>query len=232
MTEGYHELAFAADWGFRALVTTRLAGSYSTSGDEAVGEVMGRWRALRGALSQAGGRFVTASQVHGVRVIEYPAGWSGWLRGDSGDGHLLMERGMSAAVTVADCVPVFVAHPSGRGALLHAGWRGTAGGILPACLRRMGELGLPAAELRVHLGPAICQECYEVGPEVATRLTGSDHEHPTRVDLRGILADQARSLGVRVVSASGECTRCDNELFFSHRGGDAGRQLGVLATPA
>jgi len=40
------------------------------------------------------------------------------------------ERGIALAVGVADCVPVFIAHPSGIVALVHSGWRGTAGRIL------------------------------------------------------------------------------------------------------
>jgi polyphenol oxidase len=35
-------------------------------------------------------------------------------------------------------------------------------------------------------------------------------------------------LGVREITISERCTRCDNDRFFSHRAGDAGRQLGVM----
>jgi hypothetical protein len=48
------------------------------------------------------------------------------------------------------------------------------------------------------------------------------------VDLRGVLAAQARAAGVRDVRTSPHCTRCDNALYFSHRAGDPGRQLGVI----
>jgi hypothetical protein len=37
--------------------------------------------------------------------------------------------------------------------------------------------------------------------------------------------------GVRRISQSEHCTRCDNALFYSHRAGDAGRQVGVLIAP-
>ena len=132
-------------------------------------------------------------------------------------------------MTVADCVPVFVGHPSGAFALLHSGWRGTAAGILPAALERLRALGVAPAELRVHTGPAICGACYEVSPDVAAELTGRRPDAATCVDLRAIIADQARAAGVRAISSSPECTRCDNALLFSHRAGDAGRQLGVMA---
>ena len=228
----YDEIDVFADWGVRALTTTRAAGSFSVAGEEPVGAVMGRWAALRDALGAAGRRFATASQVHGARILVHDGGWSGWLRSDAADGHLAAAGATSCAVTVADCVPVFVAHPSGAVALLHAGWRGTAAGILPAAVRLLGDRGLAAADLRVHAGPAICGRCYEVSPDVHAEITGRAVERPTTVDLRSVLGDQARAAGVRHYSASARCTRCDNDRFYSHRAGDAGRQLGVMATPA
>ena len=228
----YDEIPVFADWGIRAFTTTRQAGSFSVAGAEPVGEVMGRWSRLRTALGAAGRRFATASQVHGAAIVVHGGGWAGWLRGDGADGHLTREAATSFAVTVADCVPVFVAHPSGAAALLHAGWRGTVARILPEAIRLFGDAGLAPGDLRVHTGPSICGRCYEVSPDVYQQLTGRAAPGPAPVDLRAVLADQALSLGVRAISASERCTRCDQDRFFSHRGGDAGRQLGVMATPA
>jgi YfiH family protein len=229
--EPYEEIPAFADWGFRALTTTRAAGSFSVAGPEAVGEVMARWSRLRESLGPAGARFATASQVHGKHVLVHGPHWQGWLRADGADGHFSAERATSFAVTVADCVPVFVAHPRGAAALLHSGWRGTVAGILGAALRRFSAAGLPTSELRVHLGPAICGRCYEVSPDVHFQLTQRTVDAPTPVDLRAVIAAQAHAAGVRDITRSERCTRCDNDRFFSHRAGDAGRQLGVLATP-
>jgi copper oxidase (laccase) domain-containing protein len=135
------------------------------------------------------------------------------------------------AVTVADCVPVFLAHPSGATAILHSGWRGTAARITERAIRRLHALGLAPADVRLHCGPAICGQCYEVSADVALQLTGRDPGHAVTVDLRAIIVDQARALGVRHVSSSALCTRCDNDRLFSHRAGDAGRQLGVIHSP-
>ncbi|MGA1310150.1 MAG: laccase domain-containing protein [Gemmatimonadaceae bacterium] len=49
---------------------------------------------------------------------------------------------------------------------------------------------------------------------------------------RALLGEQARSLGVGRWSADLECTRCDNDRFFSHRAGDIGRQIGVIVRSA
>jgi hypothetical protein len=139
---------------------------------------------------------------------------------------------MAAAVTVADCVPVYVAHPGGATALLHSGWRGTVAGILARAVAALSASGLASADLRVLLGPSICGRCYEVSPDVFAQLTGRTVEHPTRIDLRDVIAGHARALGIRDVRTADACTRCDNDRFYSHRAGDPGRQLGVLYAPA
>jgi hypothetical protein len=139
-----------------------------------------------------------------------------------------MDRGTALGVTIADCVPVFIAHPSGAVAALHSGWRGTAARIIERGIEALGHRGLPASELRVHLGPGICGKCYEVSGDVYAQLTGTNPGRPTTVDLRALIADHARAAGVGHISVSGSCTRCNNDRFYSHRAGDAGRQLGVI----
>jgi len=218
---------FAA-FGIRAFTTTRAAGSFGTAGDEPVGAVMGRWARLQQVLAPAGRRFATAVQVHGSRVVVHAPGWEGWLRVPAADGHVSVERGTGMAVTVADCVPIFLAHPSGATALLHSGWKGTAGRIVERAIEALAHRGVPTGELRAHLGPAICGGCYEVSPEVYGLLTGRAVAAPTPVDLRALIAEHARRAGVRHVTTSTFCTRCDNGTFYSHRAGDAGRQLGVM----
>ena len=219
-----------AGLGVIAFTTGRAAGSFGTATDEPVRDVLGRWSALRARLGAA--RLATAAQVHGDTVLEHRPGWDGWLRGDAADGHLSLARGTAMAVTVADCVPVFIAHPSGATAILHSGWRGTVARITERAIQRLGALGLTTSELHVHCGPAICGRCYEVSADVALQLTGRDPGRAVTVDLREIIMNHVRALGVRHLSTSPYCTRCDNDRFFSHRAGDVGRQLGVIFAPA
>jgi polyphenol oxidase len=219
-----------ADFGVRAVITTRAAGSFSLTADDPIGAVLGRWQALRESLGVAGegSRFATAIQVHGARVIWHQPGWEGWLRVDAADGHCAPQRGTGLGVSVADCVPVFLAHPAGVIGLLHAGWRGTALRILPTALASFAERGLAVSDARVHIGPAICGACYEVGPAVYQQLTHRAVAEPTHVDLRELLVEQAYASGVQALTVSPWCTRCDNSMFFSHRAGDAGRQVAAL----
>ncbi len=220
-----------AAFGVRAFTTTRAVGTFGVNGDEPVRDVMGRWDALREELSPNGGRLATARQIHGTHILVHEPGWQGWLRGNEADGHLAMERGTALAVTVADCVPVFIVHPSGAIALLHSGWRGTASRIVERAIDALETRGCAPSDLRLHTGPSICGDCYEVSAEVYTQLTGRDPGKPATVDLRALIAEHARARGVRHITTSASCTRCDNDRFFSHRAGDSGRQIGVLIAP-
>jgi copper oxidase (laccase) domain-containing protein len=99
-------------------------------------------------------------------------------------------------------------------------------------VRALESAGHAPAGLRVHFGPSICGRCYEVGPDVYRQLTGLETQRPRHVDLRALLGEQATSLGIGRWSADLDCTRCDNDRFFSHRAGDAGRQIGVIVRSA
>jgi YfiH family protein len=217
-------------FGIRAFTTTRAVGSFGLKTDEPVADVMTRWNALQDELRDGhpSARFATASQVHGAHVLVHQPGWSGWLRAEAADGHASMERGTAIAVAVADCVPVFLAHPSGAIALLHSGWRGTAARIVERAIDIFRSANLPAADLYVHTGPSICGKCYEVSADVYAQLTGRNPGKPTPIDLRTLIADHARSQGVRRITSSTSCTRCNNDQFYSYRAGDTGRQLGVM----
>lgn len=216
------------EFGIRAFTTGRAAGSFGVGSREPVADVMARWAALRQLAGGGAGRLATATQVHGNHVLEHAGTWSGWLRGPEADGHLSLDGGTALAVSVADCVPVFLAHPCGAFAMLHSGWRGTAAGITERAIALFRSHGLSPADLLLHCGPAICGRCYEVSAEVHAQLTGRDPGHPATVDLRAVIESRAAALGVRRIAISPLCTRCDNDRFFSHRAGDAGRQLGVI----
>jgi polyphenol oxidase len=222
-----------SDWGIRAFATTRASGDFGWQSVDPAAAVHARWQGLADEAHRFGAtQLATAHQVHEATIVEHRAGWMGWLRHPAADGHAWIAAGIGAAVTIADCVPVFLAHPSGAAAVLHSGWRGTVAGITERAVAWFVGRGLAAAALRLHLGPAICGRCYEVSPDVHHQLTGRAVDRPTTVDLRAVIADRARATGVGQVSISDWCTKCHNDRLFSHRAGDTGRQLGVLLTPA
>ncbi len=216
--------------GMHAWTTTRSMGSFGLASLEPAGDVIARWDALTTALQSHGvERLASAAQVHGAVVATHANGWRGWLRLRGVDGHATATAGTALAVTVADCTPVFMWHPRGAVAALHAGWRGTAGRILGVGLELLAAQGFPAEECSVHLGPSICGSCYEVGPEVLEAVHGRPTKAKGLLDVRAVLAEQAERHRVASLTVSRSCTRCDNERFFSHRAGDWGRQLGLIA---
>lgn len=176
---------------------------------------------------------VHARQVHGTTLRLHDALPPGLLVAPEADGHATVQPGVLLTVTVADCVPVYIVHGGGRAvALLHAGWRGVAAGVLENALATLAaRVDLAPATFQVHLGPAICGACYEVGPEVHRALGRAAPTGPAPVDLRAELARRAIGCGVpeAAVTVSEHCTRCDNDRFFSHRAGDAERQVAYLA---
>lgn len=214
--------------GVVAFTTTRARGSFALQSRESAADIFGRWSALANELRPLATRLATAHQVHGAGVVVHDGTWQGWLREPEGDAHVALRAGTALAVSVADCVPVFVAHPGGAVAIAHSGWRGTVTNVAVRTIERLAGAGLAPHDLVVHLGPAICGACYEVSPDVHARLTGRAVPRPTPVDLRAIIAEAVRGAGVSQVTVSPWCTRCHNDRFFSHRCGDEGRQLGVI----
>jgi len=220
------------EWGVTAFTTTREAGNFSRAGSGSEEAVIARWNALQKELLPSARRLATVRQVHGNGVVTHGGGGEGaegWLRGGDADGQIALEKGTALATTVADCVPVFIAHPSGVVGMLHSGWRGTVARITERAVETLSRKGLTAADLAVHLGPAICGRCYEVGADVRGQLTGETANRAGNVDLRSLIAGHARDAGVKKITVSEYCTRCDNDRFFSHRAGDSGRQIGVIA---
>lgn len=190
------------------------------------------WRTLLRALGPAWIGLVVSHQVHGDRVLTHRSS-SGVNVLSEADGHVTSTRGLALAVTVADCVPIYLLHPpTATVGLLHAGWRGTASGVLERGLDVMCEQGPGTMrELVMHCGVAICGACYEVGPEVFAALHGEPAQRG-RLDLRGELARRAVDAGVGHVSVSPWCTAHDSALY-SHRasGGAAGRLAAFLGSP-
>jgi len=199
-----------------------------------VGEVMTRWRAFRRVEPGFSG-VVLGNQVHGNKVLWHEGG-EGWTQIDGVDGHATASTGLLLTVTVADCIPVYLVDPVRRAvSLLHSGWRGTAAGILGEGVRTLVEVaGTRPEQIIMHCGVGICGECYEVGSEVITGCgLAADGAGPWHVDLRDILTEQGRALGLKGISTSHWCSGHDRPRFYSHRAsrGLDGRMVAYLGFP-
>lgn len=225
----------------RALTTTRLGGASrgpyeSFNLGDHVGDDPGavqRNRALlRGALNLPA-EPLWLNQVHGTNVVDAATA----SPGVTADGAHTDKPGVVLAALTADCLPVFLCDRAGtRIALLHAGWRGLAAGVIEA---GVAHLGVPEADLLAWLGPAIGPDSYEVGDEVRAAFVARDAaaarafrtNGPGRwwADMYDLARQRLRALGVREVHGGQHCTLREQDRFFSYRrDGQCGRMASLL----
>ncbi len=222
------ELSFELPGSGRALFTTRSHGNLSMLAGDDHQHGLQRRHQLCASL---GLRWLCASpQVHGthVQLVHAVAGSRGEPAPLDADGHATALRCVGTMVLTADCLPVALGC-DGAVAMVHAGWRGLATGVLEHGVSALRELGR-GGEIGAVIGPGARACCYEVGAEVHRALGASGHMHPhgRNVNLQAIAEERLAAAGVERIRTVPACTICD-ERFFSHRreGQRAGRQAGI-----
>ncbi|MDN5848124.1 MAG: peptidoglycan editing factor PgeF [Nitrococcus sp.] len=234
------------DWpapaGVRALVTTRRGGvseppyaslNLAAGTSDRREHVAENRRRLRLGLAlpeeprwlrQVHGAGVVAAEQVRRDVTEADAVWT--VRSDT-----------VCAVLTADCLPIFLCDNDGcRVALIHAGWRGLAAGVIEAAY---GALGVRGERLMAWLGPAIGAHAFEVGDEVRTAFVAADpglggafRATPHGLWLADLYCLARRRLGrcgVGRIYGGGFCTVTDSRRFFSYRrDGRTGRMASLL----
>jgi hypothetical protein len=177
------------------------------------------------ALGLDAGRLSLNRQRHSPTVHRAEPG----IRDEPGDGLWSDIPGQPMLALAADCVPIAVAATEGepRLAVLHAGWRGLAEGVVDAGVRE-----LRGARVAAVVGPSVGPCCYEVGPEVSARFD-ADLTAGRILDLWSAAERALRRAGVEQVERVDLCTRCNPDLFFSHRrSGRARGAQGVIGAVA
>jgi YfiH family protein len=173
----------------------------------------------------------SAKQVHGTGIRIIPKLARAKLY-PGVDGFLTAEKGQPLGIFTADCASIFLSAPSqGLIGLLHAGWRGVAGGILPKALRLMRkQWQCPAGDVRVWMGPMIGPCCFEVQWDVARYFPATRRKKGERwvVDLERELRRQARRSGAKVVKAPVSCTRHTTQYHSFRRDQTDERQISVI----
>ncbi|HEY0076640.1 MAG TPA: polyphenol oxidase family protein [Abditibacteriaceae bacterium] len=243
--------------GLRHAITTRggsCAGPYDDLnlayhvGDDAA-RVTANRKKLAVELGYEASCLVAAQQVHGANVeiaTEAHAGhgafdWDGAL--PNCDALVVDEPNIPVLIQVADCAPVLVVNQTNRiFAAIHAGWRGAVEGIVGTQVFVLNDFlpDVDSTDFRVGIGPCLCVNCFEIGAEVVEAaqkiapeaiLQRSDWQKP-HLDLRLLIQRDLENFGVLMenIEIMPHCPRCQNDLFFSHRGqnGTAGR-FGLVA---
>jgi YfiH family protein len=203
-----------------------------------------------GSIGADGATLVAPRQVHSAELAILRAGEPAPSDGVfDGDGIVTDAPETALMVLAADCAALLLHEPE-RGviAAVHAGWRGTAGGIaIRAVSAMIDSFGCDPGAIRVAIGPSIGICCYQVGPEVidaVLRATPNlvwpvyepDEGNRFKLNLAGANRAQLIAAGVarEHIRDADTCTACHTELFFSHRreGEPTGRNGAAIVLPA
>ncbi len=186
-------------------------------------------RRLAEALGRDPNGVVMGRQVHGAKLREHRRSQTPRVYADvvsspeEVDAHSTSSADLTPLVMVADCLPVAMVGRTGV-AMAHCGWRGLAGGIVD-------EVAAAIEATAAAIGPGIGPCCYEVGEEVLAEFDDLAGVADGRMlDLTAVARLLLARAGVTEVESADFCTRCNPELFYSHRrdGERTGRQAGLV----
>jgi|WetSurMetagenome_2_1015567.scaffolds.fasta_scaffold00239_11 polyphenol oxidase len=177
-------------------------------------------------------------QKHTGKVIIVDSG----SEPETADAVVTRRKGLAIGVRTADCVPILLYdREKGIAAAVHAGWRGTAEGILGNAVSVLCDsFSSSPGDIVMAVGPCIQGECYAVSGDVVRAVSGatgpgnyfSDYEGSYYLDLPAANRLQALAKGVlpENIWLSGECTHCLSEKYHSYRrsGEAAGRQVAYI----
>ena len=161
---------------------------------------------------------------------------------ESVDALVVDDKNIAIYLNFADCVPVILWDEKlNKGAIAHAGWRGTEMHIVPKTVEFMKELyGSKPSDIVAAIGPAISKERFEVDEPVFLRLMGcvdrdgfweeAGHDDKYLIDLKLLNKIQLEETGVNRIDLCGYCTYDCNDIFFSYRkeSGNTARHSAVL----
>ena len=211
--------------------------------------VLENHRRLAAAMDYDPEHLVCTHQIHTdtVRVVA-EADWGHGLkvRAPACDGLVTNVPGTALMVFSADCTMILLEDPvTGAVGAVHAGWRGTALGIVKTAVETMtAAFGSRPGDLRAAIGPCIDRCCFETKSDVPEAMLSAlgdeargaidDHGDGTyHVDLKALNSIWLRQAGVEQIAISNLCTACNTDRFWSHRRvGDArGVQAAVIVCP-
>ncbi len=199
------------------------------------------------AACMGNGELFFLSQVHGTRVIAVedaqhasdvpsPVEATGCAEADAA---LTSTPGQMLTIQVADCQSVMLFDPEKKAvANIHAGWRGSIGGIVGRCVEKMiKRFGTNPSTLVCGIGPSLgpcCAEFIHHETEIPAQFRKYKDEND-RFNFWQITHDQLVEKGVKPsgIEWSNLCTRCNTHLFYSYRQANTtGRFAAVIGLTA
>jgi polyphenol oxidase len=152
------------------------------------------------------------------------------------DASLTIKPNLTLSQTTADCASVILATTDSKTvSLVHGAWKTLTTPLISKVVTRFSDLGAAKEDIVAGIGPMICKNCYEFGPEAAGLFDGkylTAKGEKYLVDLKSMVIDQLNQAGVANIDDLNICT-LEDERFFSHRrdGAKSGRMLALAALP-
>lgn len=203
---------------------------------------------LAGARLQGKRKLISLAQIHSATCVEAEAGRPSAQEADavwtSSPDDMLIIR-------TADCAAVWLVDPENAHlAMLHAGWRGAADGIVEQTVATLREHRGDPLAMVAAIGPHIGPCCFEVGPEVAQRFADIDgavapasalsaprqRSDSVSLNLGAVLVSNLVDAGVprSRINVATACTRCYRSpdgtpaLHSYRRNGSGGPLMGSI----
>ncbi len=206
--------------------------------DEAGGDPEKAWRLLGGPDTRIG--LIAPVQVHGTAIVDEKRVWALPTR-PRADGILLQNGLCAGSLRFADCFPLLLSssHPRPWALMLHAGFEGTARGIVPRSIEFLENRirGFRLEKTYAWIGPGIGSCCYErkKDRDVKTALGIANLPPPSWTDLGDrVRFDIPKAIGLQLFSAGlardrlfeyGLCTACNPAQLYSYRAGDRSARI-------
>ncbi len=199
--------------------------------------VLENYKRLSTAIGVDYNTLVASAQDHNtvVRCVsheQYGVGITKPRDMDSVDALVTDEPNVTLVTYYADCTPIFYVDTVKKViALAHGGWRGTVNRIAQKVVATMvDKYDCNTANITAAIGPAISRCCYEVDYSCAKEfmsLEDVDTEKIITPKEKGkymldlLEANRQLLIGAGVLNdniiVSDVCTRCNNQLLWSHR---------------
>ena len=127
----------------------------------------------------------------------------------------------------ADCVPLILyAKKADTGAVIHAGWRGTADEIAFKTTKKLTEeFNINPEDITALIGPAIGKCCFETDEDVFDKIVKDKNKNDLYnkkgekyyIDLKLVNKYQLEKAGIKNIDICNYCTCCMSDIFFSYR---------------
>ncbi|MCR5261111.1 MAG: peptidoglycan editing factor PgeF [Candidatus Gastranaerophilales bacterium] len=162
------------------------------------------------------------------------------------DGIVLTEKNTAAFLNFADCIPIIMYDfVENIGAVVHAGWRGTASKIQQKAVEIMCQKGSTPENIKAAIGAGIGICCFDVNEDVFEQIMRdidlnyaksvnaykeSKEKDKYFIDLKKVNEILLNQVSVKQIDTADYCTSCSTDVFFSYRkeNGNTARHSAVL----